>query len=271
MYISVNSAPDPCVVLPQAPSAQETYDYSGRTQVSSALAAGTVNFIIWGDSLAGANDEVAYTVTNTGNVRDLSLPNGGVYQAKSPVIGSTTNGTNTGFWGHRFADKIIDGGKASVVNIINMGIGSSATGDWAAERLNYKFRIAYARMQSLGWMAAPTYILSSIGGADQFLAVSQATVESNLNSFIATVRGYGFATTPMYFALSSWSGGGTGGANGTAVRAAIAAAIAGNANCYTGADTDTLGLAYKFDTNHWNATGSDAAADLWYDIIAPLL
>jgi hypothetical protein len=255
----------------QAPNNQETYDYSSRTPIAQTAAANTVNFIIWGDSLAGANDNATYVPTNLPNVRDYSLQNGGLYQSKAPVIGSTVaNPVNNGFWGHRFADKIINGGKASVVNIINGSVGASASGDWTNFRLNYKFQNAFARWKSNGFLNSPTFILASIGGADQQIAVPQATVLANLNSIIATVRSYGFTTTPMYFALSSWANG-TGGANGLAVRAAIASAISGNANCYTGADTDTLDASYRYDGNHWNATGSDADAQLWYNIIGAVL
>jgi len=251
----------------------EVYNYAGRTQVFPSLVGGEHTTIIvhFGDSLASSTDNAAYVPTNSTKVQDFSLMNGGVYQAKTPALSCSDEGdpANNGFWGHRLGDKLINGGKTARVIVASIGIGSTGTVLWATSQFNWRFGVLYRRLNSLGLLAANrVFLLSSIGGLDQFNVVSGATVKTNLDTIIASIRSAGFTTQPIYLALSSWGGGGTGGVNGTNVRTGITNAIAGNANTLTGADTDTIVIGSRYDSNHYTATGSDSAATLWYNVIS---
>jgi hypothetical protein len=267
------SPPDPYVLQRLAVGFNESYNYTGRTQVHPSLVGGehTTVIVFFGDSLGASTDNAAYAPTNSTKVQDFSLQNGGVFQAKTPALSCTDEGdpTNNGFWGHRLGDKLINGGKTQRVITFSISIGSTGTDLWTTAPYLNRFTVAYRRLNSLELLSANrVFLLSSMGGLDQVEARSAATVKANLDIIIAGIRSAGFATTPVYLALSSWAGGGTGGANGTNVRTGITNAIAANANTFTGADTDSLGGgANRYDTNHYTAAGSDAAATLWYNVI----
>lgn len=264
---------DPYILQDLGSSFNETYDYAGRTQVHPALVSGehTTVLVMFGDSLGASTDNSAYSPTNSTKVQDLSLQNGGVYQAKTPALSCSNEGDppNNGFWGHRLGDKLINGGKTARVIVCSIAIGSTGTALWSTSPYINRFTVAYRRLNSLGLLSANrVFVLSSIGGLDQTQALSSATVKANLDTIIAGIRSAGFSSTPVYLALSSWAGGSTGGANGTNVRTGITNAIAGNANTFTGADTDTIVIGSRYDTNHYNSTGSDSAATLWYNVIS---
>lgn len=269
------SAPDPYTMTDQTVSGvsyNESYNYTGRTQLFPSLVGGqhTTILIIFGDSLGASTDNVAYTPTNGSAVQNFSLQNGGVYQATTPALSCTDEGVpaSNGYWGHRLADKLINNAKTARVIVFCIALGSTGTTFWATTQFNWRFGVAFRRLNSLGLLGANRiFLLSSLGGLDQTQALSAATVQANLNTIISAIRSAGFTTTPVYLALSSWGGGGTGGANGTNVRTGITSAIAGNANTFTGADTDTIVIGSRYDTNHYTATGSDSAATLWYNVI----
>lgn len=277
VFSSSSHAPDPYtmtkdyVMLTRNPY----FFYNARTQVPTGLTAGkkTVVIITQGDSLAGASENSAYTVTNTGLIQDFSIENGGMYNAQTPALGAVSNldFANSGFWGHRLADLIVNNGKADRVILVNNGVGNTDTSDWVSV-FNWKYNVTYRRLVNTGLINADRiYFLMSIGGKDQLELIPEATVLSNLLAMHNLVREAGFTTTPFYQAMSSWSGGGTGGAYGLAVRSAITTAIATSPNVFTGADTDTIGVTKRYDGNHFNAAGSTLAANLWYDQIAGTL
>lgn len=269
------SPPDPYIrtdLTVSGTNYNESYDYSGRTgPLFPSLVGGehTTVLIMFGDSLGASTDNAAFVPVNA-KVQDFSIENGGIYQAKTPALSCSNEGApaSNGFWGHRLGDKLITGGKTARVIVCSIAIGSTGTTFWATSQFNYRFGVLYRRLNSLGLLSANRiFILSSIGGLDQTQALSSATVKANLDTIIAAIRSAGFSTTPVYLALSSWGGGSTGGANGTNVRTGITNAIAGNANTLTGADTDTIVIGSRYDTNHYTATGSDSSATLWYNVI----
>jgi hypothetical protein len=267
------SPPDPYILQSLGSGFDETYDYSGRTQINPSLVGGehTTVILFFGDSLGASTDNSSYSPTNSTKVQDFSLQNGGVYQAKTPALSCTNEGdpANNGFWGHRLGDKLINNSKTARVITFSIAIGSTGTALWATSPYLNRFTVAYRRLNSLGLLSANrVFILSSIGGLDQTQALGSATVKTNLDTIIAGIRSAGFSSAPVYLALSSWAGGGTGGANGTNVRTGITNAISGNANTFTGADTDTIVIGSRYDTNHYNSTGSDSAATLWYNVIS---
>lgn len=249
----------------------EQYNYAGRVQESPALVPGenTAVILTFGDSLSCATESFAYTPTNAAKVQNFSLQNGGIYRAANPALSCSDNASAgaIGIWAYRLGDKLINAGTYARVIFLPMGYGGTATGDWkAGGTFNYRFQLASRRLASVG--LTPTFILQSLGGADQIFAVPQATVRSNLNSIVSSIRSAGFSSTKILMAMSSWGGGGTGGANGTAVRAGITQAIGDNANVFAGADTDTIPIGNRYDNNHFDATGSDSAATLWKNAMA---
>jgi hypothetical protein len=173
-----------------------------------------------------------------------------------------------GYWGHRLADKLINAGKTKRVIIVCAGVNGSGTAEWITDPYTVRTFATWGRLNQLNVLAADRiFILSSIGAWDQLRATPSATTKSNLDTIISRFRIAGFLSTPIYLAGSSWGLNGTGGANGVAVRTAIANAIAGNVGVFAGADTDTIPVGERYDGTHYNATGSDHAATLWFNVL----
>lgn len=255
-------------------SYNEVYNYTGRTQVFPSLVPGehTTVLVIFGDSLGASTDNVAYVPINSTKVQDFSLQNGGVYLAKTPALSCSDEGDppNNGFWGHRLADKLINGGRTQRVIVASIAIGSTGTQLWTSSMFNWRFGVLWRRLNAQRLLDADKVIvMSSLGGLDQIEGKSATTVKNNLDAIISSIRAAGFQTQPIYLSISSWAGGSTGGANGLAVREGIEDAIDANTNVFAGGDTDVITLAGRYDTNHFNATGSDQAATIRYNVISP--
>lgn len=266
------SAPDPFSLNPNT-IFPITYNYDGKSLVDPRLVPGesTAVVIPFGDSLSTCSENAAYLPTSS-RVHNLSLQNGGLYNVTTPLVGCTnnTNPTISGQWSIRLADKLIAAGIYARVIIEPIGVGGALTSDWASGgSLNHRLRVAYRRLQYMGLSAADVIWLCCLGANDQALAVPSATVRSNLNSAVATIRGAGSADR-ILIAKSSYAYGSDGGANGTAVLNGILNSISDNAanNVYVGPDYNSVtGAGNRYDGTHLTATGSDTIAGLWQSAI----
>lgn len=269
--------PTPYALMTLGPNKDPAISYVGRTELQIApLIAGehTTVIVIFGDSLGSASDNAPYAVTHPDKVQELSLDNGRLYKSQPPALscGGPGNDPTMGFWGHRLADKLIDGGKSQRVILACISVNGTGTADWLTSPYAVRIYSSWGLLNQLGILAADRiFILSSIGAWDQINAVPAATVTANLTTIATYFRQAGFLSTPIYFALSSY-GAGTGGANGVAVRTGITNAISSIVGAKIGADTDTIPPSERYDTaGHLNAigaaNGSDHQATLWYNVI----
>lgn len=224
-----------------------------------------VLLIYSGDSLHGSTDGSAYTPSNLASVFNLCLGNGGLYQGSTPALGCAyeLSPSINGFHGFRTADKLINATTYDRVVVAPISIGSTSTTDWAPGGFcSYRIQRLNARLNSIGLLGLKTYWLHDSGIQDALGTVSQATVQANLNAFIATIRGLsGWSAISILISQSSTLGNGalTSSSNVAAAQSAILSPT--NANVFAGATTDDMIPAtYRYDGSHMNATGSDLMA-----------
>lgn len=249
----------------------ERYHVDGRVQYSPALISGERAAVIlaFGDSTIGNHENANYSVSHINNVQNLSISNGGIYRATDPLLGSDTTNAG-GNWLSRLGDKLITAGNHDRVILIPLGLGGGTIGDWAASgRLNYRIGVAARRIASVG--LTPTYVLLQCGANDYDpLQTSQGAYTASQSSVIASIRGAG-VSCPIFVSRSTWHNGIVNPGISDGIRAAQATAVDNLAGIFAGPDTDTLNNSYRYDATHWNATGADAVAELWQEVIASYL
>lgn len=264
MSFASGGAPDPYRVSGDvAPFDRDYTNIDGLTQVAGTLTSGesTAVLLMLGQSLGGCNTSYgAYSPVNSKN-HFLNIYNGGVYQwINGPVPG--TDNTRYCLLA-RIGDKLITAGTYTRVIGIPIGKSGSAAADWAAGgSFNHRITVAVKRAQSLGLTI--TKVLWDQGVADALGSTTQVAYQNSLTSIKETARAAG-CNAPILVALQGWGSGGLG-SNSTNVRAAQAAVVDG-VDFFAGPDTDTINNASRQDGTHYNATGANTAAGLWFDKI----
>jgi hypothetical protein len=239
---------------------------NGRVPVDlTSLTGTTLVLIIAGQSLSTNCADGIYTPTNTGHVLNFSITNGGLYQAKDPLLGCTGYHPNlpgnpwpTGHWGSRLGDKLINAGTANNVILVPIGVGGSNILDWQVGGGNNPRYVVTARRLAAAGLT-PNALLFEQGESNNN-GTTQSAYAAGLSSMIGTVQGI-WPTMPIFVAIASW----INGITSSAVQAAQAAAVNHAAGVWAGANADSLGNSYRqSDQTHWNnATGTDAIAGLW--------
>lgn len=115
----------------------------------------------------------------------------------------------------------------------------------------------------------PDAILWQQGETDAWGSTSTAAYQAALGQVIHAFRNEG-VTAPFFVALTSHiTIGGEREDPGDAadVRAAQTVIVNG-VDIFQGADTDTLDDTYRAHGTHFNSTGQDTHAELWFDVLA---
>lgn len=257
MELTGFSAPDPYVMQSNSPLSNESYDYSGLTQVSPVFVGGESTCVIigFGDSTISNTVNATYSPTNGSKVQSLSIGNGGVYLASDPQLGAPLT-ASSGSLLFRLGDKLISNGTYARVIFCLIGLNSAKIADWATGGvLNYRIPIAAKRLAAVG--LTPNFVLCQIGANDTVAGTSQAAYAASLQSAIDSFRAAG-VSGPFLTALSTY----TSGSTSSAIRAAQAGVTNTGASVYDGPDLDTI-TTDRHDGTHFDATGRNSAADLW--------
>jgi hypothetical protein len=257
---SVASAPDPNHLF-TAPNGLLPYDYvAGRTLSNPTVDAQTAVIVIVGQSNAGNfGTGPAYVPTHAASIFNLSLHNGGIYTAAEPLLGNDSQGFGFGI---RLADKLITAGLYTKVILCPMAVGGTSVTQWATGPCNHRITAMGSRLAMRG--LTPTFVLWHQGESDG--GTSQGVYSAMLAKVISDFRAVGVAA-PFFVAQVTYPNVNTG------VRAAQAAAANG-VDVFLGPDTDVLttGTGHRaVDGVHFNATGHDAHAQLWFDKIDAFL
>ena len=257
--MTIISAPDPFLLTPKYPPDQ---NYDGLVQVSPRLAAGedTAVMVVAGQSNAANFSLGSYSIVNTTKLQMLGLLNGGVYQAREPVLGA--GGTLNNLF-VRALDTLITDTVYERIVAVYVAISGTEILHWrTGGSLNHRLLVAARRCASVG--LTPTHFLWMQGETDTQLGTSEATYAAALAEVIGTPRAEGF-DAPWFIGKCSYSGT-AGGVVSTAIQNAQTDAINGT-DIFAGADTDTLTGANR-NVDHFTDAGATAAAALWAAAIA---
>ena len=252
-----SSQSDPNMLQSVVPYVQETYSYAGRTQVNPATAK-TGNyraFLCWGQSQGTNVSTTPHTVTNPTKHFNVSLQNGGIYQAADPLL--SVAGTGGSIWA-TLGDSLITAGNYDNVIWLPVNVGSTAIVEWRNNGVCvHRIRAAVSRLFALGIPASNITILAMIGESDANAGTSQATMQAGFTEVRSIFDNVGL-TSAMYVPLESWFS----GASNSTIRAAQAAVVNGT-TIKSGPDFDTLNNTNRGGGTDFNDTGVAAAAGLW--------
>lgn len=226
-----------------------------RIRENAAIVAGqaTAVIVVSGQSVSANYAANLYTPTHT-SVHNFNIYDGGVYQAKDPLLGCTgTSGNWLGYLG----DKLIVAGTFERVILVPISVGGTECARWAAGGdCNHRIVVVCKRLAAAG--ITPSAWLWSQGEVDVFLETTTASYQASLQSVIDTIRAQG-VDCPVFVNQETWRIGVTS----DAIRAAQAAVVDHANGIWLGADFDTLDATYRQSDNiHFNDTGCDAAATL---------
>lgn len=215
-----------------------------------------------------------YTPSNPSKIDCLNVYDGGIYEAKDPLLGCDLNPTlGPGNPALRLADKLITANKFDRVVLVPLAIDASDLAFWLGDYANNRIPTAIGRLAAKGFTTQTNVTIAVLWGhgeSDNLAGTTQANYVAGLTSIIASSRTAGF-TGPWFVPRQTYISGGTS----ATIRAAQAAIISSGAGIYAGPDADTLigtacsGVACRqADLTHWSDAGSDSYAAAWQTALA---
>lgn len=261
--------PDPFKLYPYGSFGVGMASASGRVQVDPRLVPGQKTGVIVTLGQSNISNSVggtyqSHTPAST-MVHNLNIIDGGVYQAKDALLGCHGTGSNTA---SRLGTALIQNNKYARVILAPIGFSASTSGNWAAGGdLNHRIGVLARRLAVHSYM--PNFIIWHQGEADAAAGTPRATTAANIQSMIATFRGFGI-NCPVLVCLASYTS--AASPSNANTRGAQTDVLNAGANIFQGADTDTLGSSNRnSDDLHFNATGSAAFSTMLYNIMVPMI
>jgi hypothetical protein len=238
-------------------------DATGRRESSTAIEGDrtrTAVIVIVGQSNA-ANHGTGRLVARH-CVDNFSLYDGKCYHAADPLLGASGDGGN---FATRFGDKLIEGGLFDRVILAPIAMGGTMVEQWAEEGMfNRRIPALIRRLYDAGLRA--DFVLWQQGEGNPGVGdIGGRQYRKNLLEVIRTFRRYG-VSAPFFVSLTTTCGGPH--PNAKNIRDGQQSAVNPKAAIYQGADTDMIGLEYRWDACHFNEVGLDMAASLWLEVIA---
>lgn len=262
-FSGAGSIADPLALVNSTLPAAGYYRIDDKVAVYPRIAPNVSTGVIvtLGNSMITNHVQGSYTCSQL--VDNLSLDNGGVYDAVEPLLGcslTATPGRPSNYAMH-LADKLILANKYARVVLAPIGLGGTLIADWkAGGAANHRIGVLAKRLSAQAYV--PACVLIHLGENDH--GVAQATAAAGIQSIIDTFRTAGIAS-PVIVSRSTYSGGVTD----AAIRAAQTSVVNG-VDVMPGPDLDTLGSSNRVDDLHFNQTGANAAATLWAASISAL-
>lgn len=274
MMLAQSSGPDDPLTLRQPYwDFPQTTNTNGRVQVDHTLDPSERTLVIvgCGQSNIASCDNSTYNASSA-KVENFNIYDGGVYQARRPLLGASAGISLTGTpgiggcWLTRLGDKLISDDIADRVILVPNAVGATSIQNWVPGLLAYpgsvanRIDVTCKRLIAAG--LTPDAIFWQQGESNH--GTSQALYAGWLAEVIAAYKSY-FPSTPFFVGTSTYMGGVTD----SNVQAACAAAVDHGAGIWAGGNSDTLTSGYRqADDIHFDATGADACADLWKTALA---
>jgi hypothetical protein len=238
-------------------------DTAGRKQTAAAIdgdRSRTAVIIILGQSNAANHGAGRYAAKH--RVDNFNIYDGRCYRAEDPLLGASGDGGN---FATRFGDKLIEEGLFDRVILAPIAMGGTTVEQWADQGMfNRRIPVLIRRLHDAGLSADFTLWHQGEGnpgmgdrGGRQY--------RKNLLEVVETFRRYG-VDAPFFVALATLCGGPH--QNAENIRAGQKGAVDPSAGIYLGADTDIIGVDYRWDKCHFDDIGLSLAAALWLEVIA---
>lgn len=261
-----------CVRFPDRPRDQ----VSIRRGITLNPAEDTAIFLVFGQSNAAnwADDNYVSTQAKNQNFDNYSgclfEHQGPVYNAQQPDS-FTTLLDRRGTPMIRLGDKLIVASDFDRTIFYNVAFGGTLWSNWGNPLgSGFNFTRLNRRLTQFS-CPGPTHVLVALGESDAAAGTSKASIKADALTAFGMIWGFWPGIPILLAKTTHWTGMVVeGGANQLAVRAAMDELVSENADVYAGPDTDTLNDTFRADGVHWNATGTDAAANLWVTAIASL-
>jgi hypothetical protein len=189
------------------------------------------------------------------SIVNFSVYDGKCYLAREPLIGPTNYGGN---FATRLASKLVDRGVYQAVVLAPIAVGAAKVQDWAVGgTLNRRLVVEIKRLHDAGFQ--PTHVLWHQGEAN---INDPQDYTRAFSSVFATIRRNG-VYAPVYVAQATRCG----GAGSEPLRAVQRALVDPAKGILAGPNTDDIGLEYRYDGCHLDASGAEIHAEMWYQII----
>jgi hypothetical protein len=238
-------------------------DTSARRQAANIIdgdRSRTAVIIILGQSNAANHGAGRYVAKH--RVDNFNIYDGKCYRAEDPLLGASGDGGN---FATRLGDKIIEDGLFDRVILAPIGMGGTTVEQWADQGMfNRRILVLIRRLYDAGLNA--DFILWHQGEGNPGMGDRDGRqYRKNLLEVIETFRRYG-VDAPFFVALATLCG--EPHQNAENIRAGQKGVVDNSAGVYQGADTDIIGVEYRWDKCHFDEMGLSLAAALWLEAIA---
>ena len=240
-------------------------DVSGRTQVSPALFrpdARIAVMLVAGQSNVSNECDPQTFLTPHPELYNFNLFNSKIYAAREPLLGPTGQRSNllTSIGDLLLRRKVFDR-----VLLVPIAHGGTFIAEWQPDgRVGARLTTAIDRLHRAGLTV--THMLWQQGESEGAMPDADATAwAAHFNAMIALVRHNG-VNAPVYVAQCTLCR----NEPNEIIRGAQRDVINPALGIFAGADTDTLGSAFRWDGCHFSAEGQVKAAELWLDALARL-
>ncbi len=216
----------------------------------------TAVLLIFGQSNAANHGERAFAPRD--GVYNLNFYTGRCFAARDPLLGATAAG---GSLGAPLGDLLVKDGVYDAVLLVPIAVGAATVEDWAPSgHLHRRLAAALDRTRDAGF--APTFVIWHQGESNTRWNADPVLYGTLFRDIVASIRARG-VDAPVFAALASIC---LAGAD-RLTRAGQAALPDAALGIHPGPDTDTLGMALRFDSCHFSAEGMTQHARLWAETL----
>jgi Carbohydrate esterase, sialic acid-specific acetylesterase len=243
----------------------QSFRDTARKQQSSLTIDGardrTAVIVILGQSNAANHGAGCYAAKH--RVDNFNLYDGRCYHAADPLLGASGEEGN---FATRLGDKLIEAELFDRIILAPIAMGGTTVEQWADEGM-FNRRILALIRRLYDASLATDFILWHQGEGNSGVGdVNGRQYRKNLLEVVGTFRRYGI-NAPFFVALATWCGD-LPHPNAVNIRGGQKATVDPTAGIYLGPDTDMIGVQHRWDKCHFNETGLDLAASLWFNSIS---
>ncbi len=208
-----------------------------------------------------ANSANAGESPKTANEKVFNFFNGKLYRAQDPLLGASGDGGSV--W-TRLGDELVKRRLYDTVIFAPIGVGATKLAHWQpGEVLHDRLLQAIRGLRDSG--LAITHLFWDQGGSDTIARTSKEAYQQMFQAMLASIRREG-VTAPIYVAISTAARCKKHHPD-PEIRKAQQQLIDISNGILPGPDTDTLGLADRYDGCHFTEEGLEKVTLQWLDVL----